>query len=155
MALTAGQIPKVANVLNSGVAQVTGSNNMTLLGSNVSGSNSGGVTAYTAGVSGSRIISLVASTDDTVASNIFVYIVKGATVQPLGLVPITLSAGNVTGTRNIDLLNGTNIPGLPIDNTGRQYISMMPNDILRIGLLAATSANKSVWVTAFGLDYQT
>ena len=71
MALTNGQIPKVANVLNSGTGKVTGSLNVVTLGS-----DSQGVTVYTAGTSGSRIISLVGSTDDTVASNIFVYVLK-------------------------------------------------------------------------------
>lgn len=150
MALTNGQIPKVANVLNSGTGKVTGSLNVVTLGS-----DSQGVTVYTAGTSGSRVISLMGSTDDTVASNIFVYVLKGAAVQPLGLVPVAASAGNVTGTRNIDFLNGTNIPGLPVDNTGRQYISLTPSDVLKVGSLVATSAGKSVWVTAQGLDYQT
>lgn len=150
MALTAGQIPKVANVLNSGVGVVSASSNVVTLGSNTNGA-----TVYTAGASGSRIISLVASSDDTVASNIFIFILRGATVQPLGLVPVAASAGNVTGTRNNDMLNGTNIPGLPVDNTGRQYISLMPNDVLKAGSLAGLTSAKSVYITAQGLDYQT
>jgi hypothetical protein len=150
MALTAGQIPKVANVLNSGVGVVAASSNIVTLGSNTNSA-----TVYTAGTSGSRIISLVASTDDTVASNIFIFILRGATVQPLGLVPVAASAGNVTGTRNNDMLNGTNIPGLPVDNTGRQYISLMPNDVLKAGSLVGLSAAKTVFITAQGLDYQT
>lgn len=150
MALSAGQIPKVANVLNSGVGVVAASSNIVTLGSNTNSA-----TIYTAGASGSRVISLVASTDDTVASNIFIFILRGATVQPLGLVPVAASAGNVTGTRNNDMLNGTNIPGLPVDNTGRQYISLMPNDVLKAGSLAGLTSAKSVFITAQGLDYQT
>jgi hypothetical protein len=70
-------------------------------------------------------------------------------------VPVAASAGNVTGTRNNDMLNGTNIPGLPVDNTGRQYISLMPNDVLKAGSLVGLTSAKSVFITAQGLDYQT
>ena len=149
MALTAGQIPKVANVLNGGVAVLTGTTIGTL------GSNTNGVTGYTAGASGGRIISLMGNTDDTVTSNIFVYIYRGTTVLPIGLVNIPLSSGNTNAARfPVDFLNGTNLPGLPVDNTGRQYIPLLANDVLRVVALANLTAAKTCYVSAHGLDYQ-
>ena len=68
MALAAGQIPKVANVINSGVGVLTGTTIGTL------GSNTNGVTIYTAGSAGGRVVSLMASTNDTVTINVFLYI---------------------------------------------------------------------------------
>jgi len=149
MALTAGQIPKVANVLNSGVAQLTGTTIGTL------GSNTNGVTGYTAGSQGGRVISLMGNTDDTVTVNVFVYILRGATVLPIGIVNIPLSSGNTFAARfPVDFLNGTNLPGLPVDNTGRQYIPLLAGDVLRFTTLANLSSTRSAWINVSGLDYQ-
>lgn len=149
MALTAGQIPKLANVLNGGVGVLTGTTIGTL------GSNTNGVTIYTAGASGGRVLSLMASTDDTVTVNVFLYILRSSTVIPIGMVNIPLSSGNTNAARfPVDFLNGTNLPGLPIDNTGRQYIPLLANDVLRATSLANLTAAKSAWINASGADYQ-
>jgi hypothetical protein len=149
MALTAGQIPKVANVLNGGVAVLTGTTIGTL------GSNTNGVAGYTAGSQGGRVISLMATTDDTVTINVFVYILRGATVLPIGMVNIPLSSGNTNAARfPVDFLNGTNLPGLPVDNTGRQYIPLLNGDVLKFATLANLTAAKSAWINASGVDYQ-
>lgn len=150
MALSAGQIPLVANVPNGGVALIAGSSNTVTLGSNANGA-----TAYTAGADGGRVMSLTAVTDDTVTVNVFVYIYRSTTVIPLGLVNVPLSSGNTNAARfNVDFLDGVNIVGLPIDNTGKRYIPLMPNDVLKVGALANLSANKTCWVQASGNDYQ-
>jgi hypothetical protein len=149
MALTAGQIPIVANVVKSGIGVLTGTTIGTL------GSNTNGVTIYTAGASGGRVLSLMASTDDTVTSNLFLYILRGSTVVPIGMVNVPLSSGNTNAARfPVDFLNGTNLPGLPIDNTGRQYIPLIASDVLKATTLANLTAAKSVWVTAHCADYQ-
>ena len=149
MALSANQIPIVANVVKSGVGVLTGTTIGTL------GSNTNGVTIYTAGSAGGRVISLMASTNDTVTVNVFLYILRGATVVPIGLVNIPLSSGNTNAARfPVDFLNGTNLPGLPIDNTGRQYIPLIANDVLRATTLANLSASQSAWITAHCADYQ-
>lgn len=146
MALTNGQIPILANVLNSGVAVLTGATASTV------GVDTFGFPAYTAGTLGGRVYSVMASSTAT-ASNIFTYILRGSTVVPLGLTPVAASAGNVTGTRNIDFLDGVNIAGLPLDNTGKRYIPMMPNDVLKFSALASLAAAR-VFVTCHGADYQ-
>lgn len=150
MALTAGQIPIVANVPNGGIAAISASSNIVTLGSNTNG-----LAAYTAGTKGGRVMSLTAVTDDTVTVNVFVYIYRGTTVIPIGLVNIPLSSGNTNAARyNVDFLNGANILGLPIDNSGRQYIPLLPNDVLKVGSLAGLTAAKTCWVQASGNDYQ-
>jgi hypothetical protein len=146
MGLTNGQIPILANVLNSGVAVLTGATASTV------GVDTFGFPAYTAGTLGGRVYSVMASSTAT-ASNIFAYILRGSTVVPLGLVPVAANAGNVTGTRNIDFLDGVNITGLPQDNTGKRYIPMMPNDVLKFSALATLAAAR-VFVTCHGADYQ-
>lgn len=149
MSLTAGQIPKVANVPNGGVAALTGTTIGTL------GSNTNGVTIYTAGAYGGRVISLTGVTDDTVTVNVFLYIYRGTTVIPIGLVNIPLSSGNTNAARfNVDFLDGVNILGLPLDNTGRRYIPLMPNDVLKATTLANLTSAKTCWVHGSGNDYQ-
>ena len=147
MGLTNGQIPILANVLNSGVAVLTGATTSTV------GVDTFGFPAYTAGTLGGRVYSVMVSST-AAASNIFTYILRdGTTVVPLGLTPVAANAGNVTGTRNIDFLDGVNIAGLPLDNTGKRYIPMMPNDVLKFSALASLAAAR-VFVTCHGADYQ-
>lgn len=149
MSLPAGSLVRVANQPTAGIAQLTGTTIGTL------GSDNNGTTIFTAGTYGSRIISLIGSTDDTVTSNVWIYILRGgSTVIPVGLVNIPLSSGNTNAARFVvDFLGGGNIPGLPVDNSGRQYIPLLAGDVLRASTLANLSATKSVWLTAFSLDY--
>ncbi len=147
--LTAGMIPKVANVPNGGVGVLTGTTIGTL------GSNTNGVTIYTAGTQGGRVMSLTAVTDDTVTVNVFIYILRGSTVIPIGLVNVPLSSGNTFATKtNVDFLSTLNIVGLPLDSIGRQYIPLMPNDVLKASTLANLTALKTCWITGHGSDYQ-
>jgi hypothetical protein len=150
MALSAGQVPKVANVPNGGTGRVQAGSNVVALGDDTNGVN-----VYTAGSEGGRIYSLVGVTDDTVTSNIFVWILDGSTVKPLGLVNIPLSSGNTLAAKfAVDFLDGIAMPGMPIDNTGKRYIALKGGEILRVGSLAALTTAKSTWVTAQGSDYQ-
>ena len=148
MALSNGQIPVLANVPNSGVARLSGTT------SGATGSNQNGVTIYTAGALGGRVYSLIANSTDTAISNVFIYILRDSTVVPIGLVPVAINAGNITGTRNNDMLDGINIVGMPLDNTGKRYIPLQGGDILRCSTLVNVTATRSVFVTAFGADYQ-
>ncbi|HOZ81919.1 MAG TPA: hypothetical protein PKU82_03245 [Bacteroidia bacterium] len=150
MALAAKNIPVVANVPNGGVALIAASSNTVTLGSNTNGA-----TAYTAGTAGGRVMSLTAVTDDTVTVNVFVWILRGATVIPIALVNVPLSSGNTNAARfNVDFLDGVNIVGLPLDNTGKRYIPLLAGDVLRVGALANLTAAKTCWVHASGSDYQ-
>lgn len=150
MALSTKQIPVYATVLNGGVAKPTGSSNTVTLGVDTNG-----VTVYTAGSSGGYVMSLTGVTDDTVTSNIFVWILNGSTVKPLALVNIPLSSGNTNAIRfNVDFLDGVNILGLPIEPaSGKRCIQLMANEQLRVGALANFTAGKSAWITAQGLDF--
>lgn len=151
MSLSAGQIPYVANVPNGGVALLAASANTVTLGSNTNGAS-----IYTASTKGGRVYMLGAVTDDTVTVNVFVWILRSATVIPLGLVNVPLSAGNTNAARfNVNFLDGSNIVGLPRDNAGNYYIPLMPNDILRCGALANLTTAKTCWVQGQGADYQT
>ena len=149
MSLPAGSLVRVANQPAAGFAVLTGTTIGTL------GSNTNGTTIETAGTYGSRVIALTATTNDTVTINVFLYILRGgSTVVPIGLVNIPLSSGNTNAARfAVDFLNGINIPGLPLDNTGRQYIPLLAGDVLRATTLANLSASTSCFIQAMALDY--
>jgi hypothetical protein len=149
MSLPAGSLVRVANQPSGGFAVLTGTTIGTL------GSNTNGTTIETAGTYGTRVIALTASTNDTVTVNVFLYILRGgSTVVPIGLVNIPVSSGNTFAARfAVDFLNGTNIPGLPLDNTGRQYIPLLAGDVLRATTLANLSASTSCFIQAMALDY--
>ena len=149
MPLSNGQIPVLANVPNSGVAVLSGTTVGAL------GFNTNGVTIYTAGSLGGRVYSLMGFTNDTVTINVWVYILRGSTVIPVGLVNIPLSAGNTNAARfNTDFLDGINILGLPLDNTGKRYIPLQGSDVLRASTLANLTAARTAWIVAHGADYQ-
>jgi hypothetical protein len=147
--LSANQIPVYAVTPLTGVGVIAASSNTVTLGSNTNAA-----TIVTAGASGARVYSLMASTDDTVTVNVFLFIYNGTTVQPLGLVNVPLSSGNTNAARfPVDFLNPSNLPGLPLDNTAKPYIELGPNDVLKCGALANLTAAKTCWVTAQGAQY--
>lgn len=149
--LASNQIPKVANVPNGGVGLCVGSSNTVTMGS-----NSNGATIYTAGASGGRVYELSACTDDaSVAPLVHVYVFRGSTVIPIGTVTVPVSTGNTNAARfNVDFLDGVAITGMPIDNTGKRYIPLMANDVLKCGVLVNLTSLKTCYVMASGADYQ-
>jgi hypothetical protein len=147
--LSANQIPVYAITPKTGVGTISASSNTVTLGSDTNGA-----TIYTAGASGGRVYSLMASTDDTVTVNVFLYILKSSTVEPIGMVNVPLSSGNTNAARfPVDMLSPANLPGLPLDATGKPYIELGPNEVLKCGALANLTAAKKCYVTAQGADY--
>ncbi len=147
-----GQIPKYANVPNSGVGLIVASANTVTLGSNTNAA-----TAYTAGANGGRVYSLVANTDDTAAVNVLLFIYNGSSVRPLGLVNVPLSSGNVAGVPVLNMLDPSStvgLKGLPVDSSGNRYIPLAANEVLKCGALANLTAAKTCYVHAIGSDYQ-
>ena len=145
--LVANQIPKYAINPNSGVANLTPVNIVTL------GSDANGLACYTAGVLGGRVYVLLASTTDTVAVNVFIYILNLLSVRSLGLVNVPLSSGNVANTPNVNLLDSNSLRGIAIDASGNRYIPLNANEVLKVGTLAAMTAARTTIVTAIGSDY--
>ena len=120
------------------------------------GSNTNAQTAYTAGSNGGRIESLVASTDDTAAVNLFVFLQDGGgVVYPLGIANVPLRSGDLGTVQNVDLLDGAGIrlTGMLIDNSGKRYISIPGSWLLRVSTVAAMTAVKNCFVISQGFDY--
>lgn len=149
MALTTSQKPKYPTVLNGGVGTISASSNTVTMGSDTNGA-----TIYTAGAYGGVVDSLLGNTDDTVTVNVFLYILNGASVRPIGMVNVPLSSGNTNAARfPVDFLDGVNLPGLPVNSAGKRYIRLQAGEVLKCGALANLTAAKKCYVTASGLDY--
>lgn len=146
---SAGQIPLVANVPNGSVNTITGTTNIVAIGVDANGK-----TVYTAGAKGGRVYSLTAVTDETADADIHVWILRGATVIPLGCVKIPLGSGLTSGVPNVDLLDNAVIRGMVPDGTGKRYIPLMGGDVLRFGSRIAMTVGKTCWLQAQGADYQ-
>lgn len=154
MALTAGQIPILANLPNSGIAILNSAGTGQAVGT--LGTDTNGVLGYTAGSLGGRVYSIVASTSALVNS-IFVYILKGTTVLPIGNVNIPATSGNTVGStvKNVDFLDGVNLLGLPVDNTGKRYIPLGNNEQLKFSVFTAIPSGATrTYITSLGADYQ-
>lgn len=126
------------------------------------GSDTNGVTIYTAPNTGSytigsRVDQIVISTDDTAAVNVFLYIYTGSVVIPLGIVNVPLSSGNSGTVANVDALSGSGVTliGSKLDVTGKRYIDLQAGYLLKFAVLANMTAAKKIYVTAGGSDYAT
>jgi len=150
MPLEAWEKPRFATDVQTSRGVLTGTTIGTL------GSDTNGVVIVPATLAfGSRVVSLIASTNDTVTVNVFLYGLTGSTVRPIGLVNVLLSAGNTFAARvNVDLLLLTSIPGLQIDPaSAKPFILLGKNESLKAATLANLTAGTSCWISAERYDY--
>ena len=112
MSLAAVNIPKYATVLNGSIGKLgDGASTVGATALGIDGIAADAKVCYTAGAFGGMVESLMASTNDTVTVNVFVYGLDGATVHPFGIVNVSLSAGN------LGLANP--VPYKVLDNVGQ------------------------------------
>jgi hypothetical protein len=148
--------PKYANVMNGGIGVLgTGASTVGATALGTDGSAADAKVVYTAGAYGGNVESLMISTNDTVAVNVFVYAMDGATVHPIGIVNVPASSGNLGTVTSVDAINGTGIclNGLPMNQVYRKYIPLRANMTLKVSVLAAMSGNKILWAKSTGMDY--
>ena len=152
MSLAAVNLPKYCTVLNGGVAKLgDGASTVGATALGVDGIAADAKVCYTAGAYGGMVESLMASTNDTVTVNVFIYGLDGATVHPFGIVNVPFSAGNLGTVPNVDLING--LIGLPINSVYKKYIPLRANMTLKVAVLAAMTVNKILWVKSTGVDF--
>lgn len=115
---------------------------------------SGLKTVYTGGAEGSKISSIIATSSDTSARDVQIGITTGGTFFPLGTVSVPITAGQVTGTPAVNLLDPTVIKGLPLDNDGQPYIFLSSaSDTLQVKALTTVTTAKEIDIIAFGADF--
>ena len=125
-------------------------------------SDTNGVIVSPATTFGSRVVSLVGMTNDTVTVNVFLYGFTASghpqgsnLVRPIGLVNIPLSAGNTFAARvHVDLLSLVNLPGLQIDPSSRKpFILLGKGEALKASTLANLTASTICVLSGEKYDY--
>lgn len=111
----------------------------------------------TAGAEGSVLKSMIIASNDTAAKYVSVWIQPGGTgsLFLLGQVAVPLTSGfSATGVLiNIDVLNNAYLTGLALDQTGRQVLPLEAGTIIRVGMVAAPTAAKCLYVTGVLEDF--
>jgi hypothetical protein len=108
---------------------------------------------FTAGADDSDVKAIIATSDDTAAINLKVYITRGGTDYLIGTVNIPIAAGTNGSTPATDILNSTAFSGLPLDSVGKRYIPLKNGDTLKVGALVTMTAAKTCTVSVLGQDY--
>lgn len=128
---------------NRGAAQLTSSSSTTTP-----------TTLYTGGANGTKIVAIIAQSTDTAAHDIQVSIVNGGTTYTLGTVTVPIGAGNSGTVPSVNLLNSSQLPGLPVDSDGNPFIYLAgAGDVLSVLPKTALSASTFVNITAVAEDF--
>jgi hypothetical protein len=98
----------------------------------INATGAGQVTVVTPGGNGSKVLNLIASSNDTVAHTVIVAIIRSATSFFLAATSVPASAGVVAGTPPVDLL--AVIPNLPHDQDGQPYLFLNSGDALVVSV---------------------
>lgn len=152
MPLTDVNTPKYATVLNGGICQLgSGASTVGATALGIDGTADNAKTCYTPGAYGGMVESLLINTNDTAAVNVFIYLLNGATVVPLGIANVPATSGNSATVPNVDGILAIN--GLPVNAAGKKYIPIKAGMVLKVAVLAAMTANKILLASTTGLDY--
>lgn len=108
---------------------------------------------YTAGANGARVIGIGATTDDTVAEdvNLYVQVAGAGTARNIGGKRVPIASGNVVASTipAVSLLDSGQIPSLLPDGS----LLLGPGDVLQAGVAATVTAAKTLNIFVQALDY--
>lgn len=110
-------------------------------------------TLITAGTNGTKVQAILATSTDTSARDLALYLTISATNYLLGTVAIPLTSGSVNSVVTVDVLHAAQIPGLPFDGNGNHVLFLAPGSSLSIATLTTVTAAKLVTVVAQGADF--
>lgn len=101
---------------------------------------------------GTRIKSLTATSDDTVARVLQLWNTIGGTDYLLGEVTVPVGAGSDGSTPAVNLLNATNMPGLQTDGISH-WLDLANAGNLKIKTKVAVTAAKTIYIHAEAGDF--
>lgn len=102
-----------------------------------------------AGANGTKVIGIAATSDDTAAVNMRLYIHDGTTAYLVGTVRIAIAAGSDGAAPAVNLLSRAALPWLDSDG---QFL--LPTGYkLQVAPLAAVTAAKTVTIVCLAADY--
>jgi len=114
------------------------------------------VTLFTAGADGSKIQAIMATTDETVARTLKLWLTRSSVDYLLGAVSIPIGAGNTGSVAGVDVLRGGPSvlrKGLPIDNTGQPYLQLESGDTLRANVTSTVTLGKIIHIVTIGANF--
>ena len=105
----------------------------------------------TAGANGTKVVGLIASSDDAAVMNVQIWIKRSATSILLGTGRIAIASGTDGAVANVNLLSA--ITGLPVDNDGQPYLYLVSGDTLECAVLVAVTAGDTIYITCIHGDF--
>lgn len=110
-------------------------------------------TLLTAANPSSRVRALQASSDDTSARVIKLWITRSAVDYLIGAVSVAAGAGNDGTTAAVNLLSTTLMPSLPRDENGNPYINLENGDVLKASSTTTVTSAKTVHITGEAANF--
>lgn len=110
------------------------------------------VTILSAAANATKLLGLIATSDDTVARVVTWGYSRGGTFYPLGTKSVAIGSGTVAGTPATNLLDPANVLGLPFDNDGNPFIFLESGDTLQAKSAVAVTAGKAISISAIHGD---
>jgi len=114
-------------------------------------------TLHTAGANGSKIVAIIATSNDNAASHIMTLAITRSDINyTLGTVTLAANAGSDGTQFSLDLLAGGtnfNTVGLPKDNDGQKYIFLESGDTLRATYSNALTSGKQLMINTIGANF--
>ena len=102
-----------------------------------------------AGADGTKVLSIAATSDDTAAVNMRVYLHDGTTAYLVGTVRVPTLAGTDGAAAALDLLQIAALPWLDSDGD----FALPSGYKVQVAPLAAVTAAKTVTLVCFAVDY--
>lgn len=152
MGVTPNSVP-VTQAISNDLAQLSNGTGNAGTGWTTSPSNT--VLLTTAGANGSVLKSLIASSDDSSARVLTLYLSpdSGTTKYAIGSVSIAATAGNTGAIASTDLLSSTLFPGLAVDGAGKLILELAASMRLYVGVQTTITSGKLINVFAQREDF--
>jgi hypothetical protein len=123
----------------------------------LNGTGTAQVTLVTAGANGSKVISIVCSSTDTVDRSLNLTRVRSATsylLTQVDMPALSGDAGSSSGfTPPVGVIAQGNIPGLPMDSDGNAFIYLESGDTLVINTTVTLTSAKIIACSAVSADF--
>ena len=111
-------------------------------------------TCETTNGAASKIVSITASSNDTVARDVTVFLINASKAYPITTVTLPINAGTSAATAPVALMTPITMPGYPLDSDGNPYLTCVTGDTIRVGVpTAVVTATKVISVIAVAADY--
>lgn len=109
-------------------------------------------TLITASANGTKVMSIGANTFDGTPRFIELYWSNGITDFLIAEISLPINAG-LGAVNGIDLLLGTKIPALEIDNNGNRFLRIKSGESIKVAMDSAVSGGGLCTVWSFSVDF--